>query len=168
MEASVSEEPLLPPTFGEMRFARVPDTATSGAIAGALLTSWKCKTLPQSGVPSLSLRLLTSWLSSCSSGSGHLRSSLCHSPNDRERIQRTAGKICLEEADTTEPDSPEGRKFTLRILDTSLIQVNWLPARCPRRVSVQIKRGEGCVPDTDRGAREADRGGKAWRVIVCV
>ena len=39
-------EPLPPPTFGEMRFTRVPDTAASGAISGALLTSWKRKSLP--------------------------------------------------------------------------------------------------------------------------
>ncbi|KAF9645296.1 hypothetical protein BDM02DRAFT_3120436 [Thelephora ganbajun] len=37
----VSEEPLPSPTFGEMRFTHVPDTTVSGAIAGALLTSWK-------------------------------------------------------------------------------------------------------------------------------
>jgi len=34
-------EPLPPLSFGEMRFTRVPDTAASGAVAGALLTSWK-------------------------------------------------------------------------------------------------------------------------------
>ncbi|KAF9789915.1 hypothetical protein BJ322DRAFT_1044848 [Thelephora terrestris] len=40
-DANAPVEPLSPPTFGEMRFTRIPDTATSGAIAGALLSSWK-------------------------------------------------------------------------------------------------------------------------------
>lgn len=130
--ASVSEEPLPPPTFGEMRFARVPDTATSGAIAGALLMSWKCKPLPRSEAPSLPLRFLTSWIPPCPSRSGHLGSFLCHPPTAWERIQCTAGKICLEEADVVESDNPRDRKFTFGILGATPIQVNWFPARRSR------------------------------------
>ena len=138
-EASVSEGALPPPTFGEMRFSRIPDTATSGAIAGALLTSWKRKPLPQSGVLFSSLNFLTSWIPPCSPRSSHLRSFLRHPPTDRERSQCAAGKICLEEADT-KPYSPEARKSTLRILDTTIVQVNRVPACRTRRVSIPIKK----------------------------
>jgi len=123
--ARVSEEPLPPPTFGEMRFVQVPDTTASGAIAGALLTSWKCEPLPQSGVLFSSLKFLTSWIPPCSPRSGHLCSFVCYPSADRERIQRAADKTCLKEADT-KPGSPKGRKFTLRILDTTLVQVDRL------------------------------------------
>jgi len=166
-ETNASAEPLPPPTFGEMRFNRVPDTAASGAIAGALLTSWKCGSLLRSGAPFSSLRFLTSWISPCSPRSCHLRSFLYHPPTDRKRNWRAASKICFKEADT-KPDNPDSRNSTLRILDATLVQVNWLPASRTRRVSVPIKEGEGCVPSTDREAREADRRGKAQRIIEYV
>lgn len=38
-----------------MRFSRVPDTAASGAIAGAVLTSWKCELSLRSSMTSLLL-----------------------------------------------------------------------------------------------------------------
>jgi len=84
VDENVSEEPLPPPTFGEMRFTRVPDTAASGGIAGALLTSWKCELLLRSGTQFPSLRFLSSWIPPCSSRSCHLRSFLCHPPTDRK------------------------------------------------------------------------------------
>ena len=105
-----SPEPLPPLTFGEMRFTRVPDTAASGAIAGALLTSWKCKLLLQSAVPFLLLRFIDSWISPCSPRSNHFRSFLCHASASRKRIRCTEGKIYLEEADT-KPDSPYRRNI---------------------------------------------------------
>ena len=166
-ETKVSMELLPPPTFGEMRFSRVPDTAASGAIAGALLTSWKCELLLQSRAPFSSLKSLTSWISPCSPRSCHLRSFLFHRPTDRKRIQRAAGEICLKETDP-KADDPDSRNSALRIMDATLVQVNWLPTSRSRRVSVPIKEGEGCVPSTNCEAREADRGGKAQRIITYV
>ena len=166
-EANPSEDPLAPPTFGEMRFTRVPDTATSGAIAGALLTSWKCKLLLRSGVPFLSLKFLTSRISSCPPRRCYIRSFLRYPSGDWKRVWRATGKIHLKEADA-KPNSPAGRKLTLRTLDATLIQVDWLPTCCTRRVSVSIETGEGCVPGTNCRTREADRGGKTQRIVACV
>lgn len=55
-ETNASQEHLPPPTFSEMRLTRIPDTAASGAIAGALLTSWKCMPSPRSRTLSQLLR----------------------------------------------------------------------------------------------------------------
>lgn len=130
-EAKVSDEPLPPPTFGEMRFTRVPDTVASGATAGALLTSWKCELSLRPEAQLSPLKFLTSWISPCHPRSCHLRYSLCHSPAGRKRIRRAAGKIYLKEADA-KPDNLENRKPTLGILGTTLVQVNWLSESCTR------------------------------------
>jgi len=160
VEANVSEESLSPPTFGEMRFTRIPDTAASGAIAGALLTSWKCKPSLRSRVSFSSLRFLISWIPPRPPRSSHLSSFLRNYPTNRKRIQRAAGKIRLKEADT-KPDSPDSREPTLGILVPTPVQINRLPACRTRRVPVPVKKGEGWVPGTNRRAREADRRGKA-------
>ena len=165
-DENASAEPLPPLTFGEMRFTRVPDTAASGAVAGALLTSWKCKVSLRSAAPFTSLRLFDSWISSCSSRGGHFRSFLCHTPTGRKRIQCAAGKIHIKET-YTKQESPYSQNRALGIFDATLVQVNRLPARRARRVPLPIKKGEGCVPSANRGTREAGRGGRAQEVIAC-
>jgi hypothetical protein len=115
--------------------------------------------------PLLLTKLLHSWIPPCSPWSSHFCSFLCHPSTNRKRVWCAAGKIHLKEADT-KSDNPCRRRFTLRVLDATLVQVDRLPARCTRRVPFPTKKGEGCVPSTDRRARETGRGRKAQRIIA--
>lgn len=111
-DTDASAELLPSLTFGEMRFTHVPDTAASGAVAGALLSSWKCELSLTSAAPFPSLRFLISWIPSYSPRGDHLRSFLCHTPAGRKRIQCATDKICLKE-EYTRPDGPYGRNCAL-------------------------------------------------------
>lgn len=113
----------------------------------------------------MSTRFLHSWISSCSPWSTHFCPFLCSPPTGRKRIRCATGKIHLKEADT-KSDSSCSRDFTLRVLDAAPVQVDRLSTRCTRRVPFPAKKGEGCVPSTNRRAREAGRGRKAQRIIA--